>query len=159
MHSGCTLLVRPLEVLISPFGAMHTGSSLLTGAKRYIMPFSDMHADSSLLTDGQQRAKEKRYNMPFGAMHAVSSLLTDGQQRDSSSEQNTHKPTTPITHGFLTEKEYQQLLQDEEVLGEILEEQARAEKEWEDRIKKEEVERELFILEFGVYTDSEYETD
>ncbi|GJT91338.1 hypothetical protein Tco_1080183 [Tanacetum coccineum] len=26
----------------------------------------------------------------------------------SSSEQNTHKPTSPITHGFLTEKEYQQ---------------------------------------------------
>ncbi|GKB27168.1 hypothetical protein Tco_0866569, partial [Tanacetum coccineum] len=34
----------------------------------------------------------------------------------SSSEQNTHKPTSPITHGFLTEKEYQQLLQDEGVL-------------------------------------------
>ncbi|GJW84193.1 hypothetical protein Tco_0157338 [Tanacetum coccineum] len=33
------------------------------------------------------------------------------------------------------------------------EEQARAEKEWEDRIKKEEAERELFILEFGVQTD------
>ncbi|GKA94711.1 hypothetical protein Tco_0816749 [Tanacetum coccineum] len=59
----------------------------------------------------------------------------------SSSEQNTHKPTSPITHGFLTEKEYQQLLQDEEVLRETLEEQARAEKEWEDRIKKEEAER------------------
>ncbi|GKF01962.1 hypothetical protein Tco_0028885 [Tanacetum coccineum] len=77
----------------------------------------------------------------------------------SSSEQNTHKPTTPITHGFLTEKEYQKLLQDEEVLRETLEEQARAEKEWENIIKKEEVERELFILEFRVYTDSEYETD
>ncbi|GJZ79744.1 hypothetical protein Tco_0644581 [Tanacetum coccineum] len=48
---------------------------------------------------------------------------------------------------------------DEEVLRQTLEEQARAEKEWEDRIKKEEVERELFILEFGVHTDSEYETD
>ncbi|GKA17931.1 hypothetical protein Tco_0697768 [Tanacetum coccineum] len=48
---------------------------------------------------------------------------------------------------------------DEEVLRETLEEQARAEKEWEDRIKKEEAERELFILEFGVQTDSEYETD
>ncbi|GKD57703.1 hypothetical protein Tco_1291090 [Tanacetum coccineum] len=77
----------------------------------------------------------------------------------SSSEQNTHKPTSPITHEFLTEKEYQQLLQDEEVLRQTLEEQARAEKEWEDRIKKEEAERELFILEFGVHTDSEYETD
>ncbi|GJZ10018.1 hypothetical protein Tco_0544777 [Tanacetum coccineum] len=75
----------------------------------------------------------------------------------SSSEQNTHKPTSPVwffyfpilTGGkkFLTEKEYQQLLQDEEVLRETLEEQARAEKEWNDRIKKEEAERELFILE------------
>ncbi|GKA98678.1 hypothetical protein Tco_0826615 [Tanacetum coccineum] len=69
------------------------------------------------------------------------------------------RPTSPITHGFLTEKEYQQLLQDEKVLRETLEEQARAEKEWEDRIKKEEAERELFILEFGVHTDSEYKTD
>ncbi|GJV77390.1 RNA-directed DNA polymerase, eukaryota [Tanacetum coccineum] len=63
----------------------------------------------------------------------------------SSSEQNTHKPTSPITHGFLTEKEYQQLLQDEEVLRETLEEQARAEKEWEDRIKKEEAERGVLV--------------
>nr|GEU72108.1 hypothetical protein [Tanacetum cinerariifolium] len=47
---------------------------------------------------------------------------------------------------------------DEVVLRETLEEQARAEKEWEDRIKKEEAECELFILEFGVHTDSEYET-
>ncbi|GJS21105.1 hypothetical protein Tco_0449737 [Tanacetum coccineum] len=59
----------------------------------------------------------------------------------SSSEQNTHKPTSPITHEFLTEKEYQQLLQDEEVLRQTLEEQARDEKEWEDRIKKKEAER------------------
>nr|GFB73198.1 hypothetical protein [Tanacetum cinerariifolium] len=58
----------------------------------------------------------------------------------SSSEQNTHKATSPITHEFLTEKEYQQLLQDEEVLRETLKRQARAEKEWDDRIKKEEAE-------------------
>ncbi|GKC12651.1 hypothetical protein Tco_1009433 [Tanacetum coccineum] len=48
---------------------------------------------------------------------------------------------------------------DEEVLRETLKEQARAEKEWEDIIKKEEAERELFISEFGVQSDSEYETD
>ncbi|GJS17470.1 hypothetical protein Tco_0411942 [Tanacetum coccineum] len=48
---------------------------------------------------------------------------------------------------------------DEEVLRETLKEQAKAEKEWEDRIKKEEAEGELFILEFGVQTDSKYETD
>nr|GEY45375.1 hypothetical protein [Tanacetum cinerariifolium] len=68
-------------------------------------------------------------------------------------------PTSPITEGFLTEKEYQQLLHDEEVLRETLEEQARAEKELEERSKKEQAEYELFTLEFGVQSDSEYESD
>nr|GEZ78214.1 hypothetical protein [Tanacetum cinerariifolium] len=68
----------------------------------------------------------------------------------SSSKQHTHQPTSPITEGFLTEKEYQQLLQDKELLREILEEQARAEKDFEERIKKEQAEDELFRLEFRV---------
>ncbi|GKF80502.1 hypothetical protein Tco_0239104, partial [Tanacetum coccineum] len=46
----------------------------------------------------------------------------------------------PITEGFLTEKEYQQLLLDEDVLRETLKEEARAEKEWEGKIKKEQTE-------------------
>nr|GEY53610.1 hypothetical protein [Tanacetum cinerariifolium] len=54
----------------------------------------------------------------------------------SSSEQHTHQPTSPITGGLLTKKEYQQLLQDEEVLRETLKEQARAEKKLEEKIKK-----------------------
>ncbi|GJT69408.1 hypothetical protein Tco_1028694 [Tanacetum coccineum] len=70
-----------------------------------------------------------------------------------------HQPTSPITEGFLTEKEYHELLLDEEVLRETLEEEARAEKEWEEKIKKEQVEYELFRLEFGVQSDSEYESD
>nr|GEW34002.1 putative reverse transcriptase domain-containing protein [Tanacetum cinerariifolium] len=77
----------------------------------------------------------------------------------SSSEQHTHQPTSLITGGFLNEKEYQQLLQDEEVLRETLEEQARAEKELEEKIKKEQAEYELFTLEFRVQSDSEYESD
>ncbi|GJS73600.1 hypothetical protein Tco_0706441 [Tanacetum coccineum] len=52
------------------------------------------------------------------------------------------QPYTTPNHDSETHKgEYQQLLQDEEVLRETLEEQAIVEKEWEDRIKKEEVER------------------
>nr|GEV26641.1 ribonuclease H-like domain-containing protein [Tanacetum cinerariifolium] len=47
-----------------------------------------------------------------------------------------------------TVDEIHNLVQDEEVLRETLEEQAIAEKEWEDIIKKE-ADRELFILEFG----------
>ncbi|GJT49800.1 hypothetical protein Tco_0975957 [Tanacetum coccineum] len=62
----------------------------------------------------------------------------------SSSDQHTHQPTSPITVKFLTKKEYQQLLLHEEVLREILEEQARVEKEWEERVKKEQAEDELF---------------
>ncbi|GJY59949.1 hypothetical protein Tco_0459841 [Tanacetum coccineum] len=54
---------------------------------------------------------------------------------------------------------HQQLLLDEEALRETLEEQARAEKEWEEIIKKEQAEDELFRLEFGVQSDSEYESD
>ncbi|GKF64733.1 hypothetical protein Tco_0188181 [Tanacetum coccineum] len=77
----------------------------------------------------------------------------------SSLEQHRYQPTSPINEGFLTEKEYQQLLLDEEVLRETLEEQARAEKEWEERIKKEQDGDELFRLEFGVQSDSEYESD
>ncbi|GJW27637.1 hypothetical protein Tco_0044512 [Tanacetum coccineum] len=70
------------------------------------------------------------------------------QTGGSSSEQHTHQPMPPITDGFHTEKEHQQLLLDEEALRETLEEQARAEKEWEERIKKEQAKDELFMLEW-----------
>nr|GEX51235.1 hypothetical protein [Tanacetum cinerariifolium] len=65
------------------------------------------------------------------------------------------------TQGSLTDKEYQELLelQDEEVLRQTLEEEARAEKEWEDKMKQEKTEYDLFTLEFGVQSDSEYEKD
>ncbi|GJY44909.1 hypothetical protein Tco_0433122 [Tanacetum coccineum] len=71
-----------------------------------------------------------------------------------------------ICDGYLNEKEQQQLLLDEEALRETLEEEARAEKELEERIKmleeeakKEQAHDELFRLEFGVKSDSEYESE
>ncbi|GJT96611.1 palmitoyl-monogalactosyldiacylglycerol delta-7 desaturase, chloroplastic-like protein [Tanacetum coccineum] len=54
---------------------------------------------------------------------------------------------------------HQQLLLDEEALRETLEEQTRAGKKWEEKIKKEQAEDELFMLKFGVQFDSEYELD
>nr|GEW59424.1 hypothetical protein [Tanacetum cinerariifolium] len=77
----------------------------------------------------------------------------------SSSEQHMNQPTSPITHGYLTKKEHQQLLLDEEALREKLEKQARAEKEWEKIIKQEQAHDELFRFEFEVQSDSEYESD
>ncbi|GJV92940.1 hypothetical protein Tco_1540753 [Tanacetum coccineum] len=71
-----------------------------------------------------------------------------------------------VTERFLTEKELQQLAQDEEAYKEYLKEEAnaekeraRAEKEWEDFMKEEQAHDELFRLECGVKSDSEYETD
>ncbi|GJX65720.1 hypothetical protein Tco_0300063 [Tanacetum coccineum] len=80
MHSGCTLLARPLEVLIC-LSVPCTLALLLTGGQQrgIISPFGAMHAGSSLLTGGQQRG----IISPFGAMHAGSSLLTGGQQRET----------------------------------------------------------------------------
>nr|GEZ06361.1 hypothetical protein [Tanacetum cinerariifolium] len=56
----------------------------------------------------------------------------------SSSEQHTRQTTSLITHGFLIDKEYQELLelQDVKVLRQTLEEEERAEKEWEEKMKK-----------------------
>nr|GEY37330.1 hypothetical protein [Tanacetum cinerariifolium] len=58
-----------------------------------------------------------------------------------------------LTEGFLTEKEQQQLVQDEEAYREYLEEEAtaekeraRAEKECEEEMKKEKAHNELFRL-------------
>ncbi|GJW26036.1 hypothetical protein Tco_0039847 [Tanacetum coccineum] len=61
---------------------------------------------------------------------------------------------------YLTEKEYQQLLLDEAAFKEHLEEEERAiaHKELEEFMKEEQVHDELFRMEFGVKSDSEYET-
>ncbi|GKA30497.1 retrovirus-related pol polyprotein from transposon TNT 1-94 [Tanacetum coccineum] len=52
------------------------------------------------------------------------------------------------TQGSLTDKEYRELLelQDEEVLRQTLEEEARAEKEWEEKMKQEKAEYDLLTL-------------
>ncbi|GKD89068.1 hypothetical protein Tco_1364575, partial [Tanacetum coccineum] len=51
---------------------------------------------------------------------------------------------------YLTEKQQQQLDLDEEALRETIKEGARAEKEWEKRIRQERAHDELFRLEFQI---------
>ncbi|GKA52194.1 hypothetical protein Tco_0745390 [Tanacetum coccineum] len=99
-------------------------------------------------------------------MPPISSFSAGG----SSLQEYTHQLMSPISSfptieesadeheicdGYLTEKEQQQLLLDEEALRETLEEEARAEKELEERIKQEQAHDELFRLEFGVKSDLE----
>ncbi|GJY83893.1 hypothetical protein Tco_0075906, partial [Tanacetum coccineum] len=50
-------------------------------------------------------------------------------------------------------------LQDEEALRQTLKEKAIAEKELEEKMKQQKAEYELFTLEFGMQSVSEYETD
>nr|GEZ30438.1 hypothetical protein [Tanacetum cinerariifolium] len=66
------------------------------------------------------------------------------------------KPTEAIPQQPYTTPNYESETHkvDEEVLRETLEEQAKAEKELEERIKKEQAQYELFTLEFGVQSDS-----
>ncbi|GJZ52417.1 hypothetical protein Tco_0606932 [Tanacetum coccineum] len=83
-------------------------------------------------------------------MPPISSFYAGG----SSSQEHTHQPMSPIssyptveesaeeheicdlTERYLTKKEQQQLLLDKEALRETLEEQAMAEKEWEEFVKQ-----------------------
>ncbi|GJR53032.1 hypothetical protein Tco_1403553 [Tanacetum coccineum] len=79
-------------------------------------------------------------------MPPISSFSTGG----SSLQEHTHQPMFPISSFSTVEEsadEYE------------LEEEARAEKELEKRIKQEQAHDELFRLEFGVKSDSEYESD
>ena len=126
--------------------------------------------------------KTNQSNPPTPEKPPISSFSTGG----SSSQQRTHQPMSPISsnrtveesakehdiadeniiEGYLTEKEYQQLLLDEEALREVLEEEAIAEKEraiaekeYEERMKEDQAHDELFRSKFGERSDSEYETD
>ncbi|GKE50690.1 hypothetical protein Tco_1481948 [Tanacetum coccineum] len=59
---------------------------------------------------------------------------------------------------YLTEKVLHQLHLDEEALKETLEEQARDEKEQNEKIRQKQAEDEKFMLEFGRKFDSDYES-
>ncbi|GKB23528.1 hypothetical protein Tco_0862929 [Tanacetum coccineum] len=75
-----------------------------------------------------------------GRDHVVYSLVQgDGELRHMS-----HEKRGLVGDGFLTEKEQQQLLLDEKALRETLEEEARDEKELEERIKHVQAHDELF---------------
>ncbi|GKE44937.1 hypothetical protein Tco_1472221, partial [Tanacetum coccineum] len=66
MHSGCTLLARPLEVLIClSVPCTSVVSFDRWSANRYIMPFDAMYAASSLLTRSQQRANFQDFTLDY----------------------------------------------------------------------------------------------
>nr|GEZ16254.1 hypothetical protein [Tanacetum cinerariifolium] len=88
------------------------------------------------------------------------------RQRRESLAANLPLNRSTRVEGYLTEKELHQLILDEEALRETLEEETRAQKEFdeinkrlEEEVRKEQAHDELFRLEFRVKSDSEYESD
>nr|GEX47814.1 hypothetical protein [Tanacetum cinerariifolium] len=136
----------------------------------------DIKIEAALKTNQNNPPTPEKPHMP-----PMSSFPMGG----SSSQQCTHQPMSPnsshrtvdesveehdigdeyLTEVNLTKKEQPQLLLYEETLRETFEEETKAEKErsrvekeWEERMK-EQAHDELFRSEFGVQSDSEYETD
>ncbi|GKE35064.1 hypothetical protein Tco_1454386 [Tanacetum coccineum] len=124
--------------------------------KAYEKCYDITHESRALIDTFLKQESNKDYDMNLALYRKAAKIenqIEKTHRGGPSSEQHTQ--------GSLTDKEYQELLelQDEEVLRQTLEEEARAEKEWEEKMKQEKAEYELFTLEFGVQSDSEYETD
>ncbi|GJV59927.1 hypothetical protein Tco_1466027 [Tanacetum coccineum] len=82
-------------------------------------------------------------------------LVLDEEALRALDEEALREIAITIVDEYLTEKQQQQLLLDEEALRETLEEEARAVKEWEKRVRQEQAHDELFKLKFVVKSDSE----
>ncbi|GKA71233.1 hypothetical protein Tco_0777372 [Tanacetum coccineum] len=126
--------------------------------KAYEKCYDITHESRALIDTFFKQEYNKDYNMNLALYRKAAKIenhIEKTHRGGPSSEQHTQ--------GSLTDKEYQELLElqdeDEEVLRQTLEEEARAEKEYEEKMKQEKVEYDLFTLEFGVQSDSEYETD
>ncbi|GJT46385.1 hypothetical protein Tco_0955100 [Tanacetum coccineum] len=122
--------VNKLNRVVKPVCDVDVKHSLSGPGLHYMTPATSY---KTLQEVAAQRA-EVLVDSPVSTSIDQDAPSTKTHRGGSSSEQHTHQPTSPITEGFLTKKEYQQLLQDEEVLRETLEEQARVEKELEERI-------------------------
>ncbi|GKE19499.1 hypothetical protein Tco_1427076 [Tanacetum coccineum] len=93
------------------------------------------------------------------ALQFDNACTTKDDLRKSYKKCGSSLQTHELCDVYLTEKELHQLHLDEEALKETLEEQARDEKEREDKIRQKQAEDEEFMLEFGRKFDSDYESD
>ncbi|GJS86053.1 hypothetical protein Tco_0752594 [Tanacetum coccineum] len=103
-----------------------------------------------------RKAYEKCYDITHESRALVDIFFKQESNKDYEMNLALYGKATKIEKQI---EKYQQLLQDEEVLRQTLEKESRGEKEWEEKMKKEQAEYKLFMLEFEVQSDSEYETD
>ncbi|GJR36125.1 RNA-directed DNA polymerase, eukaryota [Tanacetum coccineum] len=116
--------------------------------------------------DDLRKAYEKCNDIPQESRALIDTFLKEESDKDYELNLSMYGKTAKIEKQtnakligdvYLTEKELHQLHLDEEALRETLEEEARAEKEHEEKIRQKQADDELFMLEFWVKYDSEYE--
>nr|GEW26912.1 hypothetical protein [Tanacetum cinerariifolium] len=99
-----------------------------------------------------RKAYEKCYDIKHESRALIDTFLKQESNKDYEMNLALYRKAAKIEKQI--ESKY-----DEEVLRQTLEEEARAKKEWAEKMKKEQAEYELFMLEFGVQSNLEYETD
>ncbi|GKA92455.1 hypothetical protein Tco_0814380 [Tanacetum coccineum] len=142
---------------------------------------TDTITESLAAKDDLRKAYEKCNDILQESRALIDTFLKEGSDKDYELNLSMYRKAAKLEKqmdaklAWLLEKYYyrsqthieqQQLALDEEAYREYLEEEAkaekeraRAEKEWEKFMKEEKAQDELFRLECGVKSDSEYETD
>ncbi|GJU01793.1 hypothetical protein Tco_1112131 [Tanacetum coccineum] len=103
--------------------------------QKAIMELAVQFENASAAKSDFRKAYEKCYDITHESRALIDTFLKQESNKDYEMNLALYRKAAKIKkqieskYGFLTEKEYQQLLQDEEVLRQTLEEEARAEKE------------------------------
>ncbi|GKB28138.1 hypothetical protein Tco_0867539 [Tanacetum coccineum] len=104
------------------------------------------YENACLAKDDLRKAYKECNDIPQEKRNLIVNFLNEESDKDY----EMHNAFVP----YLTEDQERQLLLDEDALKETLEEEARHEKEWQERMRQEQTHDELFRLEFGVISDS-----
>ncbi|GJS43578.1 hypothetical protein Tco_0568621 [Tanacetum coccineum] len=126
--------------------------------QKALMKLAVQFENASAAKSDFRKAYEKCYDITHESRALIDTFLKQESNKDYDMNLALYRKAAKIENQI---EKYQELLelQDEEVLRQTLEEEARAEKEWEEKMKQEKAEYELFTLEFGMQSDSKYETD
>ncbi|GJY16082.1 hypothetical protein Tco_0386504 [Tanacetum coccineum] len=123
--------------------------------QKAIMELAVQFDNASTAKDDLRKAYEKCNDIPQESRALIDTFLKEEADKDYEMNLSMYGKAEKIKKQMNAEF----LTPVEEALRETLEEETRAKKEWEERIRQEQAHDELFMLEFVVKSDSEYESD
>ncbi|GKA69776.1 reverse transcriptase domain-containing protein [Tanacetum coccineum] len=113
--------------------------------QKALMELVVQYENASAAKSDFKKAYEKCYDITYESRALIDTFLKQESNKDYDMNLALYRNAANIENQI--ESKY-----DEEVLRQTLKEEARAEKEWEEKMKQEKAEYELFTLEFEVYT-------